>query len=107
MNNLDNPFGKAGAFFGSAFRDMTQASEFQERMQRSGLDNTRYEADADQSYMYGAVPPQTGTYGVDQGPADDTESVKRELLASAKQQRSSNGHIAVRASGGINTAVKR
>ena len=108
MINPQSPFGQASQFFGSAFNDMKQASEFQERVQGSNSPKNLYSEDYDRSHMYGSVPPRTSPYSPDQTSVSSVESLKEELLSTARaQQRSSNGSIAVRAGGGINTAVRR
>lgn len=107
MMRQTSPFGRASEFFGAAFNDMERASEMQERIQGTGMDDTRYDAGYDTSYMQGAVPPQSGPYGQDQGPADNLETLKRELLSSARdRRRPSNGSLVIRAGGGYNPAVK-
>lgn len=102
-----SPFGRAGEFFGAAFNDMERASDMQARIQGTGVADARYGADYDGSYMSGAVAPQSGPYGQDDGPAYDTESLKRELLAIAKERRPSDGSVIMRAGGGGNPAVKQ
>lgn len=107
MMRQTSPFGRASEFFGAAFNDMERASEMQERIQSPGMDDTRYRSDYDNSYMQGAVPPQSGPYGQDQGPADNLESLKRDLLSAARERRRpSNGSLVIRAGGGYNPAVK-
>lgn len=102
-----SPFGRASEFFGAAFNDMSRASQMQERLQGAGIDDTRYGADYDTSYMQGALPPKTGPYGVDQGPASDVEGLKEELLQSAREKRrQSDGSVIIRAGGGSNPAIK-
>lgn len=102
-----NPYAQASKFFGSAFNAMEQASENQAREQGAGFDDSRYGADTDENYLYGSVPPQMGPYGEDQGPVTDVNSVKEDLLSAARERkRPSNGHISIRAGGGINPAVK-
>ncbi len=108
MINPQSPFGQASQFFGSAFNDMKQASAFQERIQGAEPSKNLYSEEYDRSHMYGATPPQTNPYLSNQTSVDNIESLKEELLSTARaEQRSSNGHIAVRAGGGINTAVRR
>jgi len=102
-----SPFGRASEFFGAAFNDMERASQMQERIQGTGMDDTRYDAGYDASYMQGAVPPKSGPYGEDQGPAPDLESLKQDLLSAARERRRpSNGSLVIRAGGGYNTAIK-
>lgn len=104
---MNTPYGQASQFFGSAFNNMAKASKDQAEMQGRGFDDVKYGAKYDDSYMEGDVPPQTGSYGTDQGPMADTESVKEELLAAAREKRRpSNGSMAMRAGGGINYAVQ-
>lgn len=108
MINPQSPFGQASQFFGSAFNDMKQASEFQERVQGSNNPRNLYSEENERPHMYGAIPPQGGAYSPDQANVGDVESLKEELLSTARsQQRPSNGHVAMRAGGGINTAVRR
>ena len=108
MINPQSPFGQASQFFGSAFNDMKQASEFQERVQGSNNPRNLYSEQYDRSHTYGSVPPQASAYSPDQASVDSVESLKEELLSTARaQQRSSNGSVAMRAGGGINTAVRR
>lgn len=102
-----SPFGRAGEFFGAAFNDMERASDMQAQIQGAGMADARYGADYDGAYMGGAVGPQSGTYGQDEGPAYDIESLKRELLSIAKERRPSNGSVIMRAGGGGNPAVKQ
>lgn len=103
---MESPYGRAGQFFGTAFNDMAQASKKQTQMQGRGFDDAQYDSEYDQSYMEGSVPPQTGTYGTQQGPVDNIESVKEDLLSAAREKRRpTNGHVAVRAGGGINSAI--
>jgi hypothetical protein len=107
MMRPQSPFGKASEFFGAAFNDMERASDMQERIQGTGIRDARYGADYDTSSMQGAVPPQSGPYGEDQGPADDLENLKRDLLSAARERRRpSDGSLVIRAGGGYNPAVK-
>lgn len=107
MNPSSSPFNQASEFFGIAFNDLTQASEKQTRMQGKGFSNTQYDSEYDSSYMEGNVEPQTGAFGSQQGPVNDIESVKKELLSTARQKnRPSNGTVSVRAGGGLNPAVR-
>lgn len=104
---MPNPFEKSARFFESAYGELEDASQSEGAQERPGFMNTRYTADSDQASLYGAVPPQTGPYGEDQGPYEDIESVKEDLLQKAKSGRpSSNGAFVVRAGGGTNPAVK-
>jgi hypothetical protein len=105
--NPSSPFSKAGAFFGAAYNDMERASQAQERVQGYGADDARYDATYDTDYMRGAVPPQMGPYGEDQGPATNVEDMKREMLNKARaNQRPSDGSLILRAGGGTNPAIK-
>lgn len=105
--NPSSPFSKASAFFGAAYNDMERASQAQERIQGEGMDDVQYDANYDTDYMRGAVPPQMGPYGEDQGPASDVEDMKREMLDKAREkQRPSNGSLILRAGGGTNPAIK-
>lgn len=107
MMPSQSPFGRASEFFGAAYNDMERASQMQERIQGNGMDDAQYDANYDTSYMRGAVPPQMGPYGEDQGPAADVEDMKREMLNKAREkQRPSNGSLIVRAGGGSNPAIK-
>lgn len=107
MMRQQSPFGRASEFFGAAFNDMERASQMQERIQGTGMDDARYGASYDSSYMQGAVPSQSGPYGEDQGPTDDLESLKRDLLSAARERRRpSDGSLVIRAGGGYNPAVK-
>lgn len=107
MNPTNSPFGKAGQFFGTAFNDLAQASNTQTKMQGRGFADAQYDSEYDDSYMEGDVAPQTGTFGVEQGPVDNVESVKEDLLSAAKERnRPTNGSVSVRAGGGINPAVR-
>ena len=102
-----SPFGRAGEFFGAAFNDMERASDMQARIQGGGMADARYGSDYDGAYMSGAVGPQSGPYGQDEGPSYDIETLKRELIQTAKDRRPSNGSVVVRAGGGTNPAVKQ
>lgn len=107
MNPTTSAFGRAGQFFGGAFNDLERATKMQEKIQGIGVGESRYNADYDTDYLQGAVPPEFGTYGQQQGPADDVEDLKNELLRSAReQQRPSNGSVIIRAGGGTNPAVR-
>jgi hypothetical protein len=107
MTPSNSPFGRAGQFFGGAFNELERATEMQERIQGVGIGDSRYASTYDTEYMQGAVPPQTGPYGEQQGPAADVEDLKNELLQTAREKnRPSNGSMAVRAGGGANTAIR-
>ena len=107
MMNSSSPYSRASAFFGAAYNDMERASQMQERIQAPGTDDAQYDSNYDTSYMRGAVPPQMGPYGEDQGPATDVEDMKRELLSTARaKQRPSDGSLILRAGGGTNPAIK-
>jgi len=107
MNPTNSPFGKASQFFGTAFNDLAQASNTQTKMQGQGFADVQYDSEYDDSYMEGNTEPQTGTFGAEQGPVDNIESVKEDLLSAAKEKnRPVNGSVAVRAGGGINPAVR-
>lgn len=107
MNRSIDSFNRAGDFFGSAFNKLERASEQQERTQGTGMADARYESDYDTSYLGGAVPPQKGPFGEDDGPVDNIESLKTELLETAREQkRPSNGSVVIRAGGGTNPAVR-
>lgn len=107
MNHADSPFGKASQFFGTAFNDLAQASNMQTKMQGRGFADAQYDSEYDDSYMEGDVAPQTGTFGIQQGPVENIESVKEDLLSAAKERnRPTNGTVAIRAGGGINPAVR-
>lgn len=102
-----SPFDRAGQFFGTAFNDLEQASDAQARQQGAGVDNARFSANYDQNYLFGSVPPQMGPYGENQSTTPNVESVKEDLLSAARERRRpTNGHISIRAGGGINPAVK-
>lgn len=104
---MTNSFEKSARFFGNAYGKLEAATEAEGSQDRPGFLNNRYVADSDQASLYGAVPPQTGPYGEDEGPYEDIESVKEDLLQKAKSGRSSsNGAFVVRAGGGTNPAVK-
>ncbi len=102
-----NPFNQASKFFGEAYNNMEQASLMQERMQGVGDADTQYAPQYDADYLYGAVQPQEGPYGVDNKPVVDVDQVKEDLLRRSRETRSSNGSTVVRAGGGTNYAVKQ
>ena len=107
MNPANSPFGKASQFFGAAFNDLAQASNMQTKMQGRGFADAQYDSEYDDSYMEGDVAPQTGTFGAEQGPVDNVESVKEDLLSAAKEKnRPTNGSVSLRVGGGINYAVR-
>lgn len=102
-----SPFDRAGQFFGTEFNNMERASAMQARTQGVGMDDARYGADYDGAYMTGAVGPQSGAYGQDKGPSYDIESLKSELLETARsEKRPVNGNVSVRPGGGLPTASK-
>jgi hypothetical protein len=104
---MANPFEKSSEFFSGAFSKLQDASGKESARQRSEFLGERYAADADQASLYGAVPPEQGPYGEDQGPFDEVESVKRDLLdKSMRRKASTNGSFVFRAGGGINPAIK-
>jgi len=105
--NSSSPFSRASEFFGAAYNDMERASQAQERIQGGGMDDVQYDANYDAEYMRGAVPPQSGPYGQDQGPDTDVEDMKREMLDKARpRQRPSDSSLMLRAGGGTNPAIK-
>ncbi len=106
-----DPFASAGAFFGRAFLAQEAAAQNQIRAQRGGMQKDRYGSQIDDDSLAGPVPPQNGPYGTFQDPLsptdDPVESMKAEMLVRAQANRQpTNGHTAMRAGGGINTAIR-
>jgi hypothetical protein len=104
---FESPYAKASRFFGNAYNQLEGASQNQVRAGGFATREEGYSANADDTYMEGAVPPRTGTSPVAERDTYDIESIKEELLSSAKEQkRPSNGSVVIRAGGGYNPAVK-
>jgi hypothetical protein len=105
---LSSAYNQAGQFFGKAYGDMTSATNNQIRYGGPFMEEDQSDSQDDTSYMSGAVPPQTGTTPATESNTYNLESVKRQLIESAKnrqQNRPSNGHINIRAGGGSNPAI--
>lgn len=105
--NFNSPYAQAGKFFGEAYNQLEAASQNQVHSGGFATREEGYTSNADDTYMEGAVPPRTGTSPVTERDTYDVESIKEELLNSAKQQKQpSNGSVVIRAGGGYNPAVK-
>lgn len=105
---MRSPFGQAADFFGRAYADQEQAALYQDS------DDSRFDSPTEynlrlQSPTIGATPPSAVGDTAAENDADNyVRGMKETLLASAREKRRpTNGDIAFRASGGINTAVKR
>lgn len=104
-----SPYGQASQFFGRAYGDLTAAANSQIRAGGPFTEEDHFDSQDDDSYMSGAIPPQTGTAPATGSKTYNLEAIKRELLGEAKQRqqdRPSDGHLVVRAGGGGNPAVK-
>lgn len=106
-----DPFARASKFFSEAFLAQESAAQNQTRAQRSGMEKDRYGSQIDDAGLSGPVPPQNGPYGTFQNPLsptdDPVESMKSEMLVRARANRQpTDGQIALRSGGGINTAVR-
>jgi hypothetical protein len=105
---LASPYDQASQFFGKAYGAMTSASNNQIRYDGPFMEEDQFDSQDDNSYMSGAVPPQTGTTSATGSDTYNLESIKRQLIESAKnkqQNRPSNGSVNIRAGGGSNPAV--
>lgn len=105
---MRSPFGQAADFFGRAYVDQEQAALYQDS------EDDRFESPSGynlrlQSPTIGATPPSVvGDTTAEDNVDDYVRGMKEDLLASAREKRRpTNGDVAFRASGGINTAVKR
>jgi hypothetical protein len=104
--SLASAYNQAGQFFGKAYGDMTSAANSQIRVGGPYEEEEHFDAQDDNSYMSGAVPPQTGTAPATQSNTYNLEAIKRQLIDHAKhQQRVSDGGTIIRAGGGGNPAI--
>lgn len=105
---MRSPFGQAADFFGRAYADQEQAAQYQDfeddRFDSPGGYNLRL-----QNPTIGATPPSmVGDTTAEDNADNYVRGMKEALLESAREKRRpTNGDVAFRASGGINTAVKR
>lgn len=103
-----SPFSQAADFFGRAYADQEEAAKFQNYSNKQYDSPSQYNLRLNSSTI-GAVPPSAtaGSMGEDEF-GGFMEDVKESLLESAREKRRpTNGDPALRASGGVNTAVKR
>jgi hypothetical protein len=102
-------YGQASQFFGRAYGDLTRAANNQIRADGPYTEEDHFDSQDDNSYMSGAVPPQTGTTPPTGSKTYNLEAIKRELFSVAKQRqqdRSSDGSVIIRAGGGSNPAIR-
>lgn len=104
---MQTPYFKAADFFGRAYLEQGSAADFQEAEDRAGTAPSAANIRL-QNPTIGSIPPSL--YGAEQGEQDADafmSGVKESLLEQAKEKkRPTNGHMQLRASGGVNTAVK-
>lgn len=105
---MRSPFNQAADFFGRAFADQEQAAGAQEYSDTTYDSPSQYNLRL-QSPTIGAMPPAlTGNPAAEDEMDNYVRGMKEALLEEARaKRRPTNGDTAVRASGGINTAVKR
>jgi hypothetical protein len=107
-----NSFTDFSKLFSRAFDSQQYAANKQAQAQQVGMDWNKYSADVTDTHFDGPTPPEKGPYGTFESPVvadeDPTESMKAELLAKARSnQRPTDGHVSIRAGGGVNPAVRR
>jgi len=102
------PFGQAADFFGRAYAFQEQAAQDQAYADSKYDTPDEYNLQL-QSQTIGMTPPSAvGDYEAEKEEDSYMRGMKDELLETARQKkRPTNGDTAMRASGGINTAVKR
>lgn len=103
---MPTPYSKAADFFGRAFLEQGIAADEQEAADRE----TTVPAVSDlrlQTPTVGAVPASLRALNKDSQDSDAfMENMKESLLDEARdRKRPTNGHMQLRASGGVNTAV--
>jgi hypothetical protein len=105
---MRTPFGQAANFFGRAYADQEEAAYMQD------TDDSRFDMSPEsdlriQNPNVGSVPPSlTKRYSGENYVNNYVRGMKESLLETAREKRRpTNGDVALRASGGINTAVKR
>lgn len=105
---MRSPFEQAANFFGSAFANQEQAADGQEYFKTAYDSPSQYNLRL-QSPTIGAMPPAlTGNPEAEDEMDNYVRGMKEALLDEARaRRRPTNGDNALRASGGINTAVKR
>lgn len=105
---MRTPFGQAAAFFDRAYSDQEQAAEMQQYADEAYGSPSEYNLRLTNPTI-GSVPPSLSGASGEQAAMDNyVEGMKDELLETAKERkRPTNGDVAYRASGGINTAVRR
>jgi hypothetical protein len=102
-----SPFGQAADFFGRAYADQEEAAKFQDYVDGQYKSPSQYNLKL-QSSTIGAVPPSAVAPSSDDETEGYVRGMKESLLERAREKRRpTNGDTAFRASGGVNTAVKR
>jgi hypothetical protein len=105
---MRTPFGRAAEFFDRAYSDQSQAAEMQEYADSRNDSPSTYNLRLDNPTI-GAVPPDLVGNPAEQAEMDNyVRGMKDELIETAKEKRRpTNGEVAYRPTGGVNTAVKR